>query len=164
MLHGGICGSFHNKATTNASALLCVRWQNLGEDSYDMFYTNYCHFWLAIVVSNNQINFINVHSLHLTSTHNNAHWHLTKFNGLLLTTVASRKLNSFTSSLSWKGKSEASTLPHKMGPRTQTTEPKLLIFVSFFSGEVMSYIDANYCIPILFEVCCSVLWATLYIT
>ena len=33
-----ICGSFHNKATINASALLCVLWQNLEEDSFDMLY------------------------------------------------------------------------------------------------------------------------------
>ena len=35
-------------------------------------------------------------------------------------------------SLSWnceKGKFEASTLPHNMCPRKQTTEPKLLILV-----------------------------------
>ena len=32
-----------------------------------------CHFRLAIVVSSNPINFINAHSLHLTSTRNNAH-------------------------------------------------------------------------------------------
>ena len=35
VLHDGICGSFHNKATINASALLCVLWQNLDEDSFD---------------------------------------------------------------------------------------------------------------------------------
>ena len=42
VLHDGICGSFHNKATINASALLCVLWQNLDEDSFDMFYKNDC--------------------------------------------------------------------------------------------------------------------------
>ena len=47
VLHFGICGSFHNKATISASALLCVLWQNLNEDSFDMHYTtNYC--WAAI--------------------------------------------------------------------------------------------------------------------
>ena len=39
VLHDGICGSFHNKATINASA-------NLDEDSFDMLYKNYC--WAAI--------------------------------------------------------------------------------------------------------------------
>ena len=38
VLHDGICGSFYNKATINASALLCVLWQNLDEDSFDMLY------------------------------------------------------------------------------------------------------------------------------
>ena len=50
----------------------------------------------------------------------------------------------------------ASTLPHKMCPRKQTTEPKLLILVSFFSGEVTSYTDTSYCIHILWEVSRSV--------
>ena len=39
VLHYGICGSFHNKSTINASPLL---WQNLDEDSFDMLYKNYC--------------------------------------------------------------------------------------------------------------------------
>ena len=43
-----------------------------------------------------------------------------------------------------------------MCPRTQTTEPKLPILVSFFSGEVTSYTDTNYCILIVVEVCRSV--------
>ena len=42
----GICGSFNNKATINVSAMLCVLWQNLEEDSYDMLYKNDC--WAAI--------------------------------------------------------------------------------------------------------------------
>ena len=45
-MHDGICGSFHNKATINASALLCVLWQNLDEDSFDMLYKNDC--WAAM--------------------------------------------------------------------------------------------------------------------
>ena len=45
--HDGICGSFHNKATINAFTLLCVLWQNLDEDSFDMLYKNYC--WAAIL-------------------------------------------------------------------------------------------------------------------
>ena len=46
VLHDGICGSFHNKATINASVLLCVPWQTLDEDSFDMLYKNDC--WAAI--------------------------------------------------------------------------------------------------------------------
>ena len=46
VLQDGICRSFHNKATINASALLCVLWQNLDEDSFDMLNKNYC--WAAI--------------------------------------------------------------------------------------------------------------------
>ena len=45
-LHDGICKSFHNKATIHASALHCVLWQNLDEDSFDMLYKN--DFWAAI--------------------------------------------------------------------------------------------------------------------
>ena len=48
-----------------------------------------------------------------------------------------------------KGKLWALTLPHKMCPRKQTTGPKLLILVSFFSGEVTSYTDTSYCIHII---------------
>ena len=46
MLHDCICGSFHNTATINASALLCELWQNLDEDGFDMLYNNDC--WAAI--------------------------------------------------------------------------------------------------------------------
>ena len=60
--------------------------------------------------------------------------------------------------LAEKGKFEASTLLHKMFPRKQTTDPKLMILVSFFSGEVTSYTDTNYCIPIMLEVCRSVFY------
>ena len=45
-----------------------------------------------------------------------------------------------------------------MCPRKQTTEPKLLILVSFFSGEVTSYTNTNYCILIILEVCRSVFY------
>ena len=41
-----IAGDFHNKATIGASALLCVQWQNLDGDSFDMLYKNDC--WAAI--------------------------------------------------------------------------------------------------------------------
>ena len=41
------------------------------------------------------------------------------------------KWHSFTHTLSWKEKFGASTLSHKMCPRKQTTEPKLLILVSY---------------------------------
>ena len=48
VLHDGLCGSFHNKATIDASALLCVGYydKNLDEDSFDMLYQNDC--WAAI--------------------------------------------------------------------------------------------------------------------
>ena len=46
MLHDSIAGDFHNKATIGASALLCVQWQNLDGDSFDMLCKNYC--WAAI--------------------------------------------------------------------------------------------------------------------
>ena len=52
----------------------------------------------------------------------------------------------------------ASTLSHKMCPRKQTTEPKLLILVSFLSREVTSYTDTSYCIHTLLEVCCSIFY------
>ena len=51
----------------------------------------------------------------------------------------------------------------KLCPRKQTTGLKLVILVSFISGEVTSYTDNSYCIHILWEVCRSVFfWATLY--
>ena len=40
-----------------------------------------------------------------------------------------------------------------MCPRKQTTEPKLLILVSFFSGEGTPYTDTSYHTHILMEVC-----------
>ena len=40
----------------------------------------------------------------------------------------------------------------------QVTEPKLLILVSFFSGEVTSYTDTSYCIHIMLEVCRSIFY------
>ena len=46
VLHDSIAGDFHNKATIGASTLLCVQWQNLDGDSFDMLYKNYC--WAAI--------------------------------------------------------------------------------------------------------------------
>ena len=46
VLHDGICGSFHNKATINASTLLLVLWQNFNEDNFDMLYKN--GYWAAI--------------------------------------------------------------------------------------------------------------------
>ena len=58
--------------------------------------------------------------------------------------------------LAEKGKFWASTLFHKMCPRKQTTEPKLLILISFFSGEDTSSTDTCYGIRIFWEVCRSV--------
>ena len=67
------------------------------------------------------------------------------------------KWHSFASSLSWTEIFWGATiLSDKMGPRKQTTEPNLLILVSFFSGEVTPYTDNSYCIHMLWEVCRSV--------
>ena len=44
-----------------------------------------------------------------------------------------------------------------MCPAKQTTEPNLVILVSFCSGEVTSYTDTIYCIHILWEVCRSII-------
>ena len=76
--------------------------------------------------------------------------------GLLLATMASRNGIYSAQVQAKKGNFWASTLSHKMCPRKQTTEPKLVILVSFFSGEVTSYTDASYCIHILLEVCRSI--------
>ena len=46
VLHDSIAGDFHNKATIGASALLCVQWQNLDGDSFDMVYKKDC--WAVI--------------------------------------------------------------------------------------------------------------------
>ena len=88
---------------------------------------------------------------------------LIKLIGLLLTTVASQNTIHSALVLAEKGTFWASTLSHKLLPRKQTTESKLLILVSFFSGEVTSYTDTSYCIlntvgsmPFRF------FWATLY--
>ena len=52
------------------------------------------------------------------------------------------------------------TLSHKICSRKQTTEPKVLILVSFFffSGEVIPYTNTSYCIHILWEVCRSIFY------
>ena len=60
-----------------------------------------------------------------------------------------------------KEKFRASTLPRKMCPRKQTTKPKLLILVSFFS-EVISYTDTSYCTHIMGSIPFCFFWATLY--
>ena len=116
-----------------------------------------CHFRLDIVVSSNPINFINAHSLHLTSTRitmrNDKDEWITAYNcGKPKMEFHSRLV------LAEKGTFEAWTLPHKMCPRKQTTEPKLVILVYFFSGEVTSYTDTNYCILIMLKVCRSVFY------
>ena len=78
------------------------------------------------------------------------------------------KLHSFTPCLSWKGKLLGLDIVSQnvICPRKQTTEPKfmkLVILVSFYSGDVISYTESSYCIHILREVCRSLFfWATLY--
>ena len=88
-----------------------------------------------------------------------------KVKWILLAAVASQNvIHSQLYSLGWKGIFFFFlTLSHIMCPRKQATEPKLLILVSFFSGEVTSYTDTSHCNRILREICRSVfLWATLY--
>ena len=112
-------------------------------------------FGLPYVVSSNPINL----SMHILYTWNAlVTMRIDKVEWILLTTVASRKWNSFTSTLSWKGKI--------WGPRHCLTkcalEIKLLIqnCWSFFSEKLLHTLI--YCILIILEVCRSVLWATLY--
>ena len=51
------------------------------------------------------------------------------------------KWHAFTPSLSWKGKSLGLYIVSQNVPSKTTTEPKLVILVSFFSGKVTSYTD-----------------------
>ena len=118
-------------------------------------------FWLATAAANsNQFNFVNAHSsqagfLCIKNAHDygKPKWHL------------------FSHSLSWKGNFGASTLSHKMCPRKQTTEPKLLVLVSFFSGYVTSYTNRSYgthiiivgSIPFLFFSGPPCIWVTVLI-
>ena len=78
-------------------------------------------FWLAIVVSSNPINFINVDSLHqqparLKIRIDEVEWisahNYGKPNDIHSRQVLAEKVQFWTS-----------TLPHKMCPRKQTTEP-----------------------------------------
>ena len=78
---------------------------------------------------------------------------LTKLNRLLLAAVASWNVIHSGLVKAEKGTFWNSTLSHKMCPRNQTTEPKLLTLESFFSGEVTSYTDTSHCIHISWEVC-----------
>ena len=80
---------------------------------------------------------------------------LIKLIGLLLTTMASR--NDITSALVYiKLKRKIFGPRHCLTKcalyRKQISEPKWLILVSFFSGEVTSYTDSSYSIHILWEV------------
>ena len=88
---------------------------------------------------------------------------LIKWIGLLLTTMASQNGTHSALVQAEREKIGASTLPHQMCPRKQTTEPKWLILVSFFLGEVTSYIDTSYCIHVLWEVSRSVFSGPPYI-
>ena len=82
----------------------------------------------------------------------------------LLTTVASR--NGINSLLVYaeKGKFWVLTMSHKMCPRKQTTEPKLVILVSFCSGEVTSYTGTSLILHlhIVGSMPLHFFWATLY--
>ena len=91
---------------------------------------------------------------------------LIKLIGLLLTTMTG--WNGIYSALvkAEKGQFATLTLSHKMWARKQTTEPKLVILVSFFSGEVTSYTDTSYSIYTYTCIVGSIrfpfFWATLY--
>ena len=67
-------------------------------------------------------------------------------NGIIAHNYGMLKLHSLTPSLrwNWKRRCWASTLSHKMCPRNQSTELKLLILVSPCLGEVTSYTDTTY--------------------
>ena len=58
-------------------------------------------------------------------------------------------------------KGKTSTLSHKMCPRKQNTEPKLLILVLFFLRRYPT--NPSYCIHILWEVCRSVFIRPVYV-
>ena len=75
---------------------------------------------------------------------------LTKLNGPLLTTMASRKDIYSSLGLVEREKFWSSTLFHRKCPIKETTEPKLIL-VSFCSGEDSSYRDTSYFIHILRE-------------
>ena len=83
----------------------------------------------AIVVSSSQINF-QCALLHQQPARVKMRIDKDKW-----TTVASQNDIHSSLVLAEKGKLWTSTLSHKMCPRKQTTEPKLLILVSFFSEE-----------------------------
>ena len=85
-------------------------------------------FQLATVVIRNPINFVN------------AHFYTSRF---LAYRIHIDKVN-------W-----ASTWSHKMCHTKQTTEPNLLILVSFFSEDTSST-DTSYCIHIFWKVGCSI--------
>ena len=114
-------------------------------------------FWHAIVVSSNPFNFVNAHSVHqLVWCSHCKECTLAKLHGLLITTMASPNDIHSSRDLAEKETILTSTLSHKMSPTKQTTEPKLLILVSFFSGEDTSSTGISYYIFILWEVCRSI--------
>ena len=85
-------------------------------------------FRLGTVLSSNPIRL--TLSMHILYTRLPALNNATMLNGLLLTTVASR--NFIPTEFKEKGTFGVLTLSHKMCPRKQTAEPKLVILVSFF--------------------------------
>ena len=78
---------------------------------------------------------------------------ITSVHPLLLRTVAIRNGIYSRLALAEKGKFRGLDI---VSQKKTTTEPKLLILASFFSGGVTSYNDTSYCIHILWEVCCSI--------
>ena len=68
------------------------------------------------------------------------------------------KWHSFKSSFSWiENILDLDIVITNKCPSKQTTEPKLLILVSFFSGEDTSFNDTCYCNQILWVICWTVL-------
>ena len=119
-------------------------------------------FRLAIIVSCNPFNFVNVCSLQRTLWCKE--YALTKLNGLLLTNTCMASRNDIYSSsiLAEKKTFWALTLSQKMCCRKQFTEQKLLILVSFFSGEdphpLYQLLYQHITVSMLFHF----YWATLY--
>ena len=104
----------------------------------------------TIVVSSNQINVLNVHSLN--QQHTRVKCALTKLN------VLCSQLLQAKMAFIWGLNIVSQNVPYK----TNYTEPKLVIMVSFFSEDTSST-DTIYCIHILWEVFHFIFyWATLY--
>ena len=116
-------------AITGISGWVIFSWEN---------YTKICNFGsvdsACHSVSSNPFNFINVHSLH-PAIHSckNEHWQV---KWITAHNCGEPKMTLIQPTFSWKRKIWTSSLSHKMCPRKQTTEPKLLILVHFSHEKV----------------------------